>query len=60
MSHAWSSRLEGEVHLGNAAMVPETMAILPPEAGPRTLTSPSGARVPRVVIGPGEGVVVRA
>jgi hypothetical protein len=41
-------------------MVPETMAILPPEAGPRTLTSPSGARVPRVVIGPGEGVVVRA
>jgi len=43
-------------------MVPETMAILPPEADPRTrtLTSPSGARVPRVVIGPGEGVVVRA
>jgi redox-sensitive bicupin YhaK (pirin superfamily) len=54
--------LEGEVHLGDAAMAPETMAILPPEADPRTrtLTSPSGARVLRVVIGPGEGVLVRA
>jgi len=38
------------------------MAILPPEADPRTrtLTSPSGARVLRVVIRPGEGVLVLA
>lgn len=54
--------LEGAVGIGDAALLPGSMAILPPETEPRTriLATSSGARLLRVVTGPGEGVLVRA
>jgi redox-sensitive bicupin YhaK (pirin superfamily) len=54
--------LEGEISLDGHTLPPESMAVLPPRADRRAtkLTTSGGARLLRVVHGPGQGVVVRS
>jgi redox-sensitive bicupin YhaK (pirin superfamily) len=54
--------LEGEIALDGQTLRPESMAVLPPEAGRRStkLTASGEARLLRVVHGPGRGLVVRS
>jgi redox-sensitive bicupin YhaK (pirin superfamily) len=54
--------LEGEISLDGHTLRPESMAVLPPQADRRStkLTASDGARLLRVVHGPGQGVVARS
>jgi redox-sensitive bicupin YhaK (pirin superfamily) len=54
--------LEGEISLDGHTLRPESMAVFPPQADRRStkFTASGGARLLRVVHGPGRGVVVRS